>query len=140
MPDFLFKGRVVGFRKYTGGGRNAVLRGNLVVFGRTRSNQSFAYRGRLSFSPHHKYGGKGYIAGQADGIVTVDGQPASRRVYLFVLPTMECIADTWSKPDGSYRFDRLDSDKEYMMVARDYKKQYEPVSYDFIKPYVDSDG
>ncbi|ATD64117.1 hypothetical protein ACFPVS_08950 [Neisseria weixii] len=91
-------------------------------------------------SAHHKYGGKGCIAGEADGIVTVDGQPASRRIYLFALPAMECIADTWSKPDGSYRFDRLNTDKEYMMVARDYKKQYEPVSYDYIKPYVDSDG
>ncbi|WP_165006248.1 hypothetical protein [Neisseria yangbaofengii] len=140
MSDLLFKSRVVGFRKYVGGRRNAVLNGKPVIFRRLRSNQSFVYRGHIAYGPHYLYGGKGYIAGEAEGIVTVGGQPASRRVYLFVLPSMECIADTWSKPDGSYRFDRLDSEKEYMMVARDYKKQYEPVSYDFIKPYVDSDG
>ena len=82
----------------------------------------------------------GYIAGEGTGIVTVGGQPASRRIYLFARPTMECIADCWSKEDGSYRFDRLKEDEEYLMVATDYKKQYEPVSYDFIKPYVERDG
>lgn len=89
---------------------------------------------------HSKYGGRGYIAGEAEGIVTVNGQPASRRIYLFARSNMECIADTWSKDDGSYRFDRLKEDEEYLMVATDYKKQYEPVSYDFIKPHVDTDG
>lgn len=91
-------------------------------------------------SAHWQYGGRGYIAGAAEGIVTVGGQPASRRIYLFARSNMECIADTWSKDDGSYRFDRLKEDEEYLMVATDYKKQYEPVSYDFIKPHVDTDG
>lgn len=91
-------------------------------------------------SPHYKYGGRGYIAGEAEGIVTVNGQPASRRIYLFARPKMEIVADTWSKDDGSYRFDHLKEDEEYLMVATDYKKQYEPVSYDFIKPYVNTDG
>ena len=34
-------------------------------------------------SAHWQYGGRGYIAGEAEGIVTVNGQPASRRIYLF---------------------------------------------------------
>lgn len=98
------------------------------------------YKGNRIISPHYKYGGRGYIAGEAEGIVTVNGQPASRRIYLFIRPKMEIVADTWSKDDGSYRFDRLKEDGEYLMVATDYKKQYEPVSYDFIKPHVDTDG
>lgn len=97
-------------------------------------------RRKVIRSAHWQYGGRGYIAGEAEGIVTVNGQPASRRIYLFARPKMECIADTWSKADGSYRFDRLKEDEEYLMVATDYKKQYEPVSYDFIKPFVDTDG
>ena len=97
-------------------------------------------RRKVIHSAHWQYGGHGYIAGEAEGIVTVNGQPASRRIYLFARPRMECIADTWSKNDGSYRFDRLKEDEEYLMVATDYKKQYEPVSYDFIKPHVDTDG
>lgn len=97
-------------------------------------------RSRAVKSSHWKYGGHGYIAGEGTGIVTVGGQPASRRIYLFARPNMYCIADTWSAEDGSYRFDRLKEDEEYLMVATDYKKQYEPVSYDFIKPYVERDG
>ena len=29
------------------------------------------------------YGGRGYIAGEAEGIVTVGGQPAERKILLF---------------------------------------------------------
>lgn len=110
-------------------------------FGVRRSRiENFAVKSRAVRSAHYKYGGLGYIAGEAEGIVTVGGQPADRRIYLFSRLRMECIADTWSKADGSYRFDRLKEDEEYLMVATDHKKQYEPVSYDFIKPYVDTDG
>lgn len=123
MADLIFKSRAV------------------TKFGVRRSKiENHAVKSRAIRSPHVKYGGRGYIAGEAEGIVTVGGQPASRRIYLFARSNMECIADTWSKDDGSYRFDRLKEDEEYLMVATDYKKQYEPVSYDFIKPHVDTDG
>lgn len=98
------------------------------------------FRSHAVLSPHHKYGGKGYIAGEAEGIVTVNGQPAARRIYLFARPNMVCVADTWSADDGSYRFDRLNESMEFLLVGTDYKKQYEPVSYDFVMPYVDRDG
>lgn len=91
-------------------------------------------------SRHFKYGGRGYIAGEDEGIVTVGGKPSSRRIYLFARSNMECISDTWSKNDGSYRFDHLSESEEYLMVAVDHKKQYEPVCYDFIKPFLDTDG
>ena len=68
-------------------------------------------RSRAVKSSHWKYGGHGYIAGEGTGIVTVGGQPASRRIYLFARPNMYCIADTWSAEDGSYRFDRLKEDE-----------------------------
>ena len=90
-------------------------------------------------SAHHKYGGKGYIAGQAEGIVTVAGEPAARRIYLFARPAMTCIADTWSKEDGTYRFTRLSTDAQYLMIAADHKKQYEPVGYDYITPALPDD-
>ena len=123
MPNYVFRSRL------------AIKRGKLrsKIVNRIR-------RSRAVKSPHWRYGGHGYIAGEGTGIVTVGGQPASRRIYLFARPNMYCIADTWSKEDGSYRFDRLKEDEEYLMVATDYKKQYEPVSYDFIKPYVERDG
>lgn len=86
------------------------------------------------------YGGRGYIAGEAEGIVSVGGQPAERKILLFERQAFKVIRSQWSKPDGTYRFDFLNSDKEFLMVALDHKKQYEPVSYDFIKPFVDTDG
>lgn len=86
------------------------------------------------------YGGRGYIAGEAEGIVSVGGQPAERKILLFERQTFKVIRSKWSKTDGTYRFDYLNPDKEFFMVALDHKKQYEPVSYDFIKPFVDTDG
>ena len=86
------------------------------------------------------YGGRGYIAGEAEGIVTVGGQPAERKILLFERRNFKVIRTQWSKPDGSYRFDYLNPNKEFLMVALDHKKQYETVSYDFIKPFVDTDG
>lgn len=86
------------------------------------------------------YGGRGYIAGEAEGIVSVGGQPAERKILLFERQNFKVIRTQWSKPDGTYRFDFLNPEKEFLMVALDHKKQYEPVSYDFIKPYVDTDG
>lgn len=86
------------------------------------------------------YGGRGYIAGEAEGIVSVGGQPAERKILLFERQTFRVIRSQWSKPDGTYRFDFLNTEKEFLMVALDHKKQYEPVCYDFIKPFVDTDG
>ena len=85
-------------------------------------------------------GGRGYIAGEAEGIVSVGGQSAERKILLFERQTFKVIRSQWSKPNGTYRFDYLNPNKEFLMVALDHKKQYEPVSYDFIKPFVDTDG
>ena len=139
MADMLFKSRLIGFRRPVAR-HNLLVHGRMLAYRRQTSCANHVLRSRLATTPHRLYGGRGYIAGQAEGIVTVNGNPASRRIYLFVRPQMVCVADQWSKDDGSYRFDRLNEDLEYLMVGTDYKKQYEPVSYDFIKPYVDSDG
>ena len=81
--------------------------------------------------------GSGFIAGRGDGIVTVGGVPAERRIFLFERERLVLIRSTWSAKDGTYLFDRLDPDREYMVMAEDYKRQYEPVVYDFVRPAVD---
>ena len=91
----------------------------------------------LKLSAHWKYGGNGFIAGEGEGIVTVGGEPASRRIYLFARPTMELVDAQWSRDDGTYRFARLNTETQYMMIAADHKKQYEPVGYDYITPVTD---
>ncbi len=85
------------------------------------------------------YVGKGYIAGTAAGIVTVNGQSAQREILLFVLranfPPL-LIDRVWSNHDGTYLFDQLSTDYRYLAVARDYEGRYPPFAYDFIEPVI----
>lgn len=81
--------------------------------------------------------GKGYFAGMGSGIVTVDGVPARRRIYLMDCGTMRFVRGTWSAADGSYRLSHLDPDRLYLLMARDHNGQFEPVAYDFLRPHTD---
>lgn len=81
-----------------------------------------------------KYRGDGFIAGTGKGIVTVDGQPSSRRVYLFEQSLMTCLDDMWSNENGEYRFSNLSDEFRYMVLARDYTGKYLPVSVDNVIP------
>ena len=115
---------------------NTVIRSRPRVKTHPRHNRiaNLAVKTRPLLSAHWKYGGDGFIAGEGEGIVTVGGEPASRRIYLFARPTMELVDAQWSRGDGTYRFARLNTETQYMMIAADHKKQYEPVGYDYITP------
>ena len=96
----------------------------------------FARRLRIS---RGELAGKGYIAGEDVGIVTVLGQPAERHVWLFLreVNDLRLIADTWSDKTGHYRFDNLNPNLHYLVMAADnYDGKYEPIAYDMAKPYV----
>lgn len=95
----------------------------------------------LSIMDRSNYFGSGYIAGKGDGIVTVNGQPAQRAVYLFrfigggLPPVM--VAKVWSDSKGRYLFKNLDPSLEYLVMARDYNKEYEPAVFDYVTPATD---
>lgn len=76
----------------------------------------------------------GYIAGSGDGIVTVQGKPASRKIWLLDAATMAVEQVVTSLNNGHYMFLGLDPAKEYLVMARDYKKEYEPFVWDYVKP------
>lgn len=76
----------------------------------------------------------GYIAGSDAGIVTVQGKPASRKIWLLNASTMTVEQTTTSLKNGHYLFMGLDSDKRYLVMARDYKKEYEPFVWDYVAP------
>lgn len=76
----------------------------------------------------------GYIAGAGDGIVTVQGKPASRKIWLLNAQTMAVEQVVTSLKNGHYAFFGLDKSKEYLVLARDYKKEYEPFAWDYVKP------
>lgn len=79
-------------------------------------------------------GHQGYIAGSADGIVTVQGKPASRKIWLLDARTMAVEQVITSLNNGHYMFLGLDLAKEYLVMARDYKKEFEPFVWDHVKP------
>lgn len=75
-----------------------------------------------------------YIAGGGDGIVTVAGKPASRRVWLLNAQTLAIEAVQWSLSNGHYMFLGLNPDKHYLVIVRDYKKECEPFVWDNVIP------
>jgi len=76
----------------------------------------------------------GYIAGSGDGIVTVQGKPASRKIWLLDAATMVVEQVITSLPNGHYLFMGLDPAKRYLVMARDFKKEYEPFVWDYVAP------
>lgn len=76
----------------------------------------------------------GYIAGSADGIVTVQGKPASRKIWLLDATTMAVEQVVTSLQNGHYLFLGIDPAKEYLVMVRDYKKEFEPFAWDYVKP------
>ena len=79
----------------------------------------------------------GYIAGSGDGIVTVQGNPASRKIWLLDAATMEVEQAVTSLKNGHYMFLGLDTEKEYLVMARGHKKEYEPAVRDYVTPATD---
>ena len=76
----------------------------------------------------------GYIAGSGDGIVTLNGKPSARHVYLLNAITMQLLRRNQSLDNGHYLFMGLDPSKQYLVIARDYKEKFEPVALDFVSP------
>lgn len=79
----------------------------------------------------------GYIAGSGDGIVTVLGKPASRKIWLLNAQTMAVEQVVTSLRNGHYLFMGLDTDKRYLVMVRDYKKEFEPFVWDQVETATD---
>lgn len=76
----------------------------------------------------------GYIAGSGDGIVTAQGKPASRKIWLLNTATLAIENVGVSLNNGHYLFMGLNPTKEYLVMVRDYKRELEPFAWDFVKP------
>lgn len=77
---------------------------------------------------------EGYIAGTGEGIVTVAGKPAQRQIWLLNANTMSVEQVVTSLKNGRYLFTGLDPNKKYLVMVRDYKREYEPFVWDHVKP------
>lgn len=80
------------------------------------------------------FSGKGYFTGTGDGIVTVDEQPARRRILVFDEQTMRCVRDVYSRDDGTYRVDNLDETRKYMLIGYDNHGKYHPDAWSGMIP------
>lgn len=76
----------------------------------------------------------GYIAGANDGIVTVAGKPASRKIWLLAAKTLAVEQVVESLENGHYMFLGLEPNKQYLVMVRDYKKEFEPFVWDDVTP------
>ena len=81
-----------------------------------------------------RYHGAAYIAGEGLGIVSINGRAAASEVLCLDNDTKAVLYKTWSRSDGSYLIPGLDKDKLYVVIAFDYKGDYEPVAYAPIAP------
>lgn len=81
----------------------------------------------------------GYIAGTGDGLLTVNGEVASREILLADADDIYqgFSHRTFSLKNGQYLITNLDPTKRYLVMARDYKGDYEPVCYDNVTPASD---
>lgn len=80
---------------------------------------------------------QGYVAGTQDGIVTVGGQPASRKIYVLDVVTLQWLQTAKSTANGNYLIIGLDPSKKYLIMCRDHEQQYEPCVYDYVQPATD---
>lgn len=78
--------------------------------------------------------GAGYIAGSGEGIVTVQGKPASRKIWLLNAQTLAVEQVITSLKNGHYIFMGLHPAKEYLVMVRDYRGEFEPFAWDYVAP------
>lgn len=84
----------------------------------------------------------GFIAGNLDGIVTINGVPSSRPIYLYEVMSggiglLNFVARQASLANGHYLFMGLNPSKKYLIMCRDHEQQYEPCVYDHVQPATD---
>ena len=80
---------------------------------------------------------QGYIAGTADGIVTVNGAAARRDIIVLNTQDLSVVQRSQSLSNGHYLLNGLDPTKQYLIMARDYNKEYEPAVWDYVTPATD---
>ena len=80
---------------------------------------------------------QGYIAGTADGIVTANGVAARRDIVVLNVQDLSVVQRSQSLSNGHYLLNSLDPSKQYMVMARDYNREYEPAVFDYVTPATD---
>lgn len=88
---------------------------------------------------------RGYLAGEqdpggaaGDGLVTSDGDPVARWVYVYHMvgnQVGQLVATVFSNAAGEWRVDDLPSSEMYLVMALDHTGSYDPVARAYVQPY-----
>lgn len=79
----------------------------------------------------------GYIAGAADGVITVNGVAVKRDIVALDAIDLSVVQCSQSFANGHYLLNGLDPNQKYMIIARDYNLEYEPAVFDYVTPATD---
>ena len=79
----------------------------------------------------------GYIAGTADGIVTVNNVAAQRDIVVLNAVDLSVVQRSQSFDNGHYLLNGLDPNQKYMVMARDHNKEYRAAVFDYVTPATD---
>ena len=77
------------------------------------------------------YGGRGAFAGT---VSDRKGVAMRRLVRLYSAATGALVAQQWSDQAGAYRFDYLDTDQRFFVVATDHERVYNLTGLDHMSP------
>ena len=91
--------------------------------------------------PRRVFEHMGYIAGDDMGVSTRAGVPTSLPLYLYEVgggnALLKLVARQASLNNGHYLFMGLDPSKQYLVMARDHNREYEPAVWDYVTPATD---
>lgn len=84
----------------------------------------------------------GYVSGIENGIVSVGGVPASRKIAVLDVTTLAWLQTATSLQNGHYLIMGLDPNKRYLLMCRDLPpdgvhERYEPFCWDYVVPMND---
>lgn len=82
----------------------------------------------------YRFGGSGYIAGIAPGLLTINGAAASREIEIRHRATRGVLETLWSGSDGSYLALDLDPNDVYDVISRDWSGTYNDIIVSRVRP------
>jgi len=87
------------------------------------------------------FGGRGVITGTVKRKGTQVDVPVARRVLLLDERAQVMVQETWSDPQtGAYRFEQLNPDVRYLVIAYDHTQQYRAVVADNLRAVLEPLG
>ncbi len=114
----------------------------------TFRNRGGAFRTEASWSVSQYWAGRAYLAGEApktsdpqepDGRFRILNRPAQGRVVVLERGSGVCVASVLSKPDGTWRVDRLSADYRYTVIGFDDSGGQNAAIQDWIAPATEAD-